>query len=63
MKLSRTLLKTGVNEIGLRSDSTDLGLDTFGTGITSAHFHRGGMAPWAILALNIEQIGPARICA
>ena len=59
-RCSRTLFKTGVSEMGLRSESTDLGLGTFGTGITSAHFHRDGMTPWAILALKIEQIGPAR---
>ena len=61
-KHSRTLLRTGVNEMGLRSESTDFGLATFaiGTGITSAHFQRGGKVPCATLTLKIEQMGRAR---
>ena len=56
---SRSFIITKKNigpNLGLRSESTDLGLGTFGTGITSAHFHSDGMTPWAILALKIEQI-------
>ena len=61
--LSSTLLRTGVSDIGRRSESIDLGLATFGTGITSAHFHNDGMVPCETLALNMEQIGPARMGA
>ncbi len=48
-----------MREIGLRSLLTDLGLDIFGAGITSADFQSVGMQPCAMLALKMEQIGPA----
>ena len=41
-KPSSSLLSTGVREIGLRSPSTDLGLDIFGKGRTSADFRALG---------------------
>ena len=48
-----------MREIGLRSLSTDLGLDIFGTGITPADFQSVGLRPCAMLALKMEHIGPA----
>ena len=40
-----------MREIGLRSQSTDLGLDIFGTGVASADFQSVGMRPCAMLVL------------
>ena len=58
-KPSSSLLSTGVREIGLRSLSTDLGLDIFGKGRTSADFQSVRTWLCAMLALKIEVIGPA----
>ena len=62
-KAFQNLLSTGVRDIGLRSVSTDLGLEIFGRGRTSALFQGLGMELCAILALKIEQIGSASIGA
>ena len=58
-KPSSSLLSTGVREIGLRSLSTDLGLDIFGKGRTSGYIQSVGTRLCAMLALKIEVIGPA----
>jgi hypothetical protein len=59
IKHSSSLLSTGEREIGLSSLSTDLGLDIFGRGRTSADFQSVGTRLCAILALKIKHIGPA----
>lgn len=56
-KSSRTLLRTVVSEIGLRSELTDIGLDVLAIGMTSAHFHKVGTVPWLMDALKIEATG------
>ncbi len=48
-----------MREIGLRSLSTDLGLDIFGAGITSADLRVSGCNLVQCLALKMEHIGPA----
>ena len=48
-----------MREIGLRSLSTDLGLDIYGSGITSADFQSVVVRPSAMLALKMEHIRPA----
>lgn len=56
-KSSRTLLRTVLSDIGLRSESTDLGLDILAIGVTSAYFHKVGTVPWLIDELNMEATG------
>ena len=59
-------LQTGVNEMGWRSDSIDLGGLDFGIGTTSALFQQDGTDPSRMDELNMQQIGldinPARSC-
>ena len=55
-KFSKILLSTGVREIALPASFRLL---TLGKGRTFAHFQSGGIWPWAIDALKIEQIGAA----
>ena len=57
-KSSGTLLRVVVSEIGLKSESTDIGLDILAIGKTSAHFHKVGTVPWLTDALKIEATGP-----
>ena len=45
IKPSRTLLSTGVKDIGLRSESTHGGWGIFPSGRTSALFHSLGTLP------------------
>ena len=56
-KSLRTLLRVVVSEIGLKSESTDIGLDILAIGTTSAHFHKVGTVPWLTDALKIEATG------
>ena len=56
-KSSRTLLRVVVSEIGLKSESTDIGLDILAIGTTSAHFHKVVTVPWLTDALKIEATG------
>ena len=49
--------------MGPKSSSTDFGLGTLGIARTSALFETFGREPWAIEALNIEDMGSLRIGA
>ena len=62
-KPSSNLLRTAFSEIGRRSFSIDSGLETFGMGITSAHFRSEGTCPCIIDELKIWHIGRLRRCA
>jgi hypothetical protein len=62
-KPSSNLLRTAVSEIGRRSFSIDSGLETFGMGVTSAHFQSEGTCPCIIDELKIWHIGRLRRCA
>ena len=56
-KPSRTLLITGVKDIGLRSESIDCGWGVFASGRTSALFQSLGTWPSLMKELKMEQTG------
>ena len=56
-KPSRTLLITGVKDIGLRSESIDCGWGVFASGRTSALFQSLGTWPSLMEELKMEQTG------
>ena len=56
-KLSRTLLITGVKDIGLSSDPIDCGWGVFASGRTCALFQSLGTWPSLMEELKMEQTG------
>ena len=56
-KSSRALQRVEVSEIGLKSESADIGLDILAIETTSAHFHKVGTVPWLTDPLKIESTG------
>ena len=54
--VGKILLRTGVKEMGRKSDSIDLGFGTLGVGITSGHFQIAGTDPFLMLVLQYNTI-------